>query len=137
MLRYSIGVPYDGYQSWPFYRRDTGGSGRQETPVHQGSVTALVDERSFICYPNPATTDFVTVRLVITSDADVRIRVMTVEGEVVVDRRRSHRWSTGSTVPFEEDIPTDSMASGIYICQVEIRGESGTWSGSRTFAVVR
>lgn len=137
MMRYEIGVPYGHDHSWPFYRRDAGGSGRQEPSSPTAAASYLVDEGSFICYPNPASTGTVNVRLVISGEATLRIRILNIEGEIVYSARRVHRWSGGSTVPFELEIFTNELSSGVYICQVEVRGTRGSWSGTRTFAVVR
>jgi M6 family metalloprotease-like protein len=137
LLRYHIGVPYSHDQSWPFYRRDAGGSGRQAPSSHQGGASTFVDAHSFICYPNPASAGTVTVRLVINGAAEVRVRILTVEGEAVIDRERNHSWAEGSSVPFEEEISTDSMSSGVYICHIDVEGGGRSWSGARKFAVVR
>lgn len=137
LLRYHAGVPYSNTMSWPFYRRDAGGSGRQEPSSSQGTASTIVDERSFICYPNPATAGKVTVRIVIHRLAVVRIHILNLEGEVVIERFNSHQYSTGSSVPFEEEISTDSMSSGIYICHIEVKGGGEVWTGARKFAIVR
>ncbi len=137
LLRYGTAVHFPHDQAWPFYRRDAGGSGRQEPSSHQGGASTLVIEGSFICYPSPATNGSVTVRLVITDPADVLIRILNLEGEMVIERSGSHDWASGSSVPFEVEITTDSMSSGVYICHVEVEGGGRSWSGARKFAVVR
>ncbi|HUV37322.1 MAG TPA: hypothetical protein VMX58_10325 [Patescibacteria group bacterium] len=138
LLRYDIGVPYSGDQSWPFHRRDERGSGWQEPSPYTAEPASFVDEHSFICYPNPVAGGDVTVRVVIHTCATVRIRIMNLEGEVVADHGGYQDDYSGGGVPFEKKISTGSLSSGVYICHIEVQHLGRVlWSGARTFAVVR
>ena len=134
--RYDLRLVDAAEGGWSMFRHDAGGTGRQEAPVQSVTPLSFVREETFICYPNPVTTDVITVRVEISGRADVTIRVLNLEGEEVIISRTSHDWPEGS-VPFELTIPVHGVSSGIYICHMEVSGEGRKWSGARKFAVIR
>jgi M6 family metalloprotease-like protein len=135
--RYDPGSLFPDTQVWPCYRRDASGSSRQLAPVALSPRAERIDPGSFIVYPNPATGSRVTVRVVLSAPAEVKLDVLNVEGERVLERRASHRWPQGSVVPFEEALSTSDLASGVYVARLEVSGDGWRWSGSRKFAVIR
>jgi hypothetical protein len=135
--RYDPECAYPDGQVWPCYRLDAGGSSRQLPSAASSPHGGSIDPASFIIYPNPATGDVVTIRILISAPADVRIAVLNLEGEAVVQRSRSHPWFEGSAVPFEEDVDTRPLSSGVYIVRLEVAGNGWRWSGSKKFAVIR
>jgi len=137
LRRYDPNLAYPGGQSWPCYRHDAGGSSRQRPSSGASPREERVDPSTFIIYPNPATGSVVTVRVLISAPAEVRLRILNVEGEIVAERTRSHQWFAGSAVPFEETIPTGKLSSGVYLCRIEVAGSGWSWSASKRFAVTR
>jgi hypothetical protein len=137
LRRYDTGGRGEPGDAWPFYRRDRGGSGWIEASTQSTDPGSFVDAGSFICYPNPATGPYVAVRILVSDRAAITIRVLNLEGELVTEVESEHSWAQGSLVPFEERIPTSGMASGIYICSIEVSGDGKSWRGVRKFAVVK
>ncbi len=135
--RYSMagGVPDAG--AWPFYRHDRYGSSRIEVSPATVAYEGALDERSFICYPNPVRGNSFTIRVVLYRPAEVKVTVLDLEGERVYESRSSHAWPDGSGVPFEERIPAGGMAGGVYICLLEVEGESWQWRGIKKIAITR
>ncbi len=137
MRRYAIEDPSSADLTWPFYRHDKGGSSRQFPSTSSHDQERFVDPETFICYPNPAEGKSITLRISLFAPARVRIQVLNIEGEKVVELQSAHDWFEGSEVPFEQEISTDLMSSGIYICYVELEGDGWQWRGSTKFAVIR
>ncbi len=136
ITRYSTGVSAGDDISWPFFRHDAGGSGRQAIPAAPGKPASFVDDRSFICYPNPVRGESFTVRIEFEGPGEVTVRILNLEGEEVTVLRERHPWTAG-TVPFETTVPVGDMAGGVYFCHVDISGNGGKWSGARKIAVTR
>ena len=124
-------------RGWSFYRHDISGTGRQSASGSSLPAGKIIDERTFICYPNPVRTTNLTVRISISSPADVKICILNIEGEKVLETKRNHPYSSGNNVPFEASVPVDNLAGGIYICYLEISAGKESWRGARKFAVVR
>lgn len=135
--RYDPKCAFPESQMWPCYRYGADGSSRQLRSAGASPRQTRVDPASFIIYPNPATGSSVTIRILISAPAEVRLKVLNIEGEIVLERTRSHPWFEGSAVPFEETIDTKPFSSGVYIARIEIAGDSWSWSGSKKFAVIR
>lgn len=135
--RYDPKCAFPDGQIWPCYRHGADGSSRQLRSAGASPRETWIDPSSFIVYPNPATGPSVTIRILISAPAEVRLKVLNVEGEIVLERTRSHPWFEGSAVPFEETIDTKSFSSGVYIARIEIAGSSWSWNGSKKFAVIR
>ncbi len=127
-------VPED---AWPFYRRDERGTAFQAGIPATVVYTGDLDEQSFICYPNPVRGGSFTARITLYRPARVRVTVFDLEGEKVYDAVRDHSWPGGSGVPFEESIPTGSMAGGIYLCRLEVEGDGWHWSGIKKVAITK
>ncbi len=124
------------HTSWPFFRRDFLGSSNQAIPV-QFIRYDHIDERSFICYPNPAKGDYFTVRVMLHDYAGVvGITLFNLEGEVVYSVQSRHESASGSLIPFEERIPTKNLAAGIYICRLVVKGPKD-WEGVKKVAVIK
>jgi len=121
---------------WTMFRHDVQGTGRQAPS--QGSTPAgeLVDGSTFICYPNPVHGGSFTVRFDLTGSADVTLKIFALDGTEVYAARLRHDWTTGR-IPFETAVPVDGLASGIYICHLDVDGGGAHWSGARKVAVVR
>ncbi|MBN2070937.1 MAG: hypothetical protein JW814_05720 [Candidatus Krumholzibacteriota bacterium] len=121
---------------WIAFRRDSGGSGRQQEPSGSSQAGSMVDESSFICYPNPVTRGEVNIRILISSQADVTVSILNLEGEKVRSVEKKHDWPVG-TVPFEIRIPLEGISSGIYICHMEVAAEGKNWKGGKKIAIIR
>jgi hypothetical protein len=137
IVRYATGRTVGTSRGWRFYRRDSGGSSRQHRSESSLEEYRFVEEESFVCYPNPVRGNHVTVRVILSNDADVTVRMLNIEGEKVFESRSTHAWGEGSRVPFEERISVEKISSGIYICIMEVAGEGWSWRGARKFAVIR
>jgi M6 family metalloprotease-like protein len=137
--RYDPGVEAHGDgQSWRMYRHDPQGSARQNPAAAiAGPRPAHVDPSTFIVYPNPVTGGTFTARLVVSDPARVKVTILDIEGEKVLERERDHDWPRGSAVPFEASFPALGLASGVYLCRVEATGAGWSWTGTKRFAVVR
>lgn len=123
-------------RGWPMHRRDRGGSGRQGTPELQ-LPRDFLDPSSFIVYPNPVKGGSFVVRISVSAPVRIRTEIFNLEGQKVLEQSGNHAWPEGSNVPFEEKFSTSPLASGIYICRIELVGRGGSWRGSTKFAVVR
>jgi M6 family metalloprotease-like protein len=124
-------------RGWSFYRHDISGTGRKSASGSFLPAGEIIDGRTFICYPNPVREKNLTVRISISSTADVKICILNIEGEKVLEISRTHPYSSGNNVPFEASVPVDNLASGIYICYMEISADNESWRGARKFAVVK
>jgi len=71
------------------------------------------------------------------SPANVKIRVLNLQGEKVLEETHTHSWVEGSRVPFDRRISLEEIAGGIYICHLDAAGSGWRWSGARKFAVTR
>lgn len=136
LTRWNPGITDTLDSGWLFFRRDQGGSGRQEAPASTVQPQGFVDEKSFITYPNPAWGASVRIRVDISGRAQVTARVLTIEGEEVLSARGTHDWPEGD-VPFEMELDISDVRSGVYICCLEVRGPGGVWEGARKFAISR
>ncbi|HEY5133126.1 MAG TPA: T9SS type A sorting domain-containing protein, partial [Candidatus Krumholzibacteriaceae bacterium] len=96
-----------------------------------------IDPSTFKIYPNPAAGGHVTVRVVISAPARVKVTLVNIEGEKVSAVERDHAWVRGSAVPFEETFSTAKLAGGVYLCRLEVTGDGWSWTGSKKFAVIR
>ncbi|OQX86360.1 MAG: hypothetical protein B6D63_00010 [Candidatus Latescibacteria bacterium 4484_7] len=135
--RYELPDAETGDQDWRFFRHDRLGSGRQVASKLSLVTDRKIDEGSFVCYPNPASSGNINVRVLIFSSADIEVTILDVEGEKVFGSGARHVWSSGTAVPFETSIPLQRMSSGVYICTIRVRGEGWSWTGARKFAVVK
>ena len=136
VTRIDPGTSWDGTGAWPAYRMDPLGTSRQLKPGGDNTAGPLVDENSMICYPNPATGSSFNLRLTVSGMADVTVRLFNLEGTEVYSSSSKHEWSGGS-VPFETSVPTEGLASGIYLIHVSVQGGGEAWSGSRKVAILK
>ncbi|MGD1047853.1 MAG: T9SS type A sorting domain-containing protein [Candidatus Krumholzibacteriaceae bacterium] len=137
--RYDTGVDEASTdQVWRMYRHDSYGYGRQDNGGSAPNPHAeRIDPSTFMIYPNPATGGHVTVRVVISAPARVKVTLVNLEGEKVAAVERDHAWFRGSAVPFEETFSTAKLAGGVYLCRLEVAGDGWSWTGSKKFAVTR
>ena len=135
VTRIDSGELYDYDGAWLTFRHDDSGSNRQRRPGLDPGDAALVDGNSLICYPNPAPGNTFKVRLDISGSAEVTVRLFNLEGTEVYNSTSRHEWT--GTVPFETNVPTGGLASGIYLCHVSVRGGGEDWSGSRKVAILK
>ena len=124
-------------QLWPCFRRDAAGTGRQGMSGEGDAARAAVDPSTFIVYPNPARGSSFTVRVLVSKPARVSVTLMNLEGEKVASREGRHDWPAGSAVPFEAAFSSSGLASGVYLCRVDVSGDGWSWKGMKRFAVVR
>ncbi|MBU8923496.1 MAG: immune inhibitor A [Bacteroidales bacterium] len=113
-----------------------GGSGRQSTPEVSVSSPGRVDSESLYCYPNPAVRSGFTLRLNISGVAEVKARLLGLEGEEVAVMTGVHPWGA-EMMPFEMKFSGMDLASGIYIIQVFVTGEGWDWRGAMKVGIVR
>ncbi|MDD3642757.1 MAG: T9SS type A sorting domain-containing protein, partial [Candidatus Krumholzibacteria bacterium] len=123
-------------EGWTMFRRDPGGSGRQDPSGGSIPAGSLADGSSLICYPNPVRGGSFRVRIDLSASADVTLKILTLEGAQVYSAALRHEWTTGR-IPFETAVPVDGLASGIYICHLEVRGSGARWTGARKVAVLK
>lgn len=74
--------------------------------------------------------------MTISGAAKVTAYVLDLQGENVASAGADYILD-GGTVPFEVRVPVEDLASGIYICRVEVTGAGWRWSGARKIAIVR
>lgn len=134
---YGMGRDFPAGQSWPSFRHDGRGSGRQPRSGTSAGERSLVAPGSFIVYPNPVRGSRFTVRLALSKPALVTVTIVNVEGEKIASIRRPHDWPAGSAVPFEQAFDAGAFASGIYIVRVEATASGERFTDAKTFAVVR
>jgi len=127
---------FDG-GGWSFYRHDISGSCRQSASEASLTVEEVIDKETFICYPNPVKSQNLNVRVSISSPAEVEINILDIEGERILRINSTHSYSNGNRVPFEASVPVEDLASGVYICYLEIKAAGENWSDAKKFAVVR
>lgn len=137
--RYDTGVGNGPVvQVWRMYRHDSQGYARQDNGGGAPNPHAKdIAPSTFIIYPNPAAGSHVTVRVVISAPARVKVTLVNIEGEKVSAVERDHTWVRGSAVPFEETFSTAKLAGGVYLCRLEVTGDGWSWTGSKKFAVIR
>ncbi|MDZ7860246.1 MAG: hypothetical protein U5O15_06210 [Candidatus Krumholzibacteriota bacterium] len=134
---YNTGNHFFNDRGWSFYRHDISGSSRQSASEASLTVEEVIDKETFICYPNPVESQNLTVRVSISSHAEVEINILNIEGERILRINRTHSYSSGNRVPFEASVPVEGLVSGIYICYMEIKAGGESWSDAKKFAVVR
>ena len=108
-------------------------------------IDEAVDENTFICFPNPVTGEFLTVRLDLSGDVKISVQLLNLEGEEVFARDIDHPWSGDNpfrgegSIPFASDIPVRDFASGIYICTLSVSSAEGRqiWRGMKKIAIVK
>jgi M6 family metalloprotease-like protein len=137
LRRYDPNTAYPLGQTWPCYRHDAGGSSRQAASLGESPREERIDPATFIVYPNPATGDHVTARVLISAPAAVTVKIYNVEGELVREAIQRHEWFAGSAVPFEATFSTNAISSGVYLCRLEVSGSGWSWSGAKKFSITR
>jgi hypothetical protein len=135
LSRIDLEVPWAG-EGWRMFRHDPGGSGRQAPSGGSTPGGELADGTTFLCYPNPVRGNAFTVRIDLSARADVILKVLTLEGTEVFANTLRHDWSAGR-IPFEATVPVDALASGVYICYLEVRSDGASWTGARKVAILR
>ncbi len=133
---HNTGRPFLAERGWFSYRHDPGGSGRQEKSIQTSAVEGIIDENSFICYPNPVYEEVMNVRISIFGPASVKITILNIEGERVLESNAEHIYSDGSMVPYDEAVDLSGLAGGVYICRLDVKSSGKRWTGARKFAVV-
>ncbi|MCK5786869.1 MAG: M6 family metalloprotease domain-containing protein [Candidatus Sabulitectum sp.] len=82
----------------------------------------LLDEEKFFVWPNPVTQGSGQIRFVPGNDAQYRIRIFNVAGELVAD----FRGEAPGRVPWEVEWKTDSLSPGVYYVCLEITSSGET-----------
>lgn len=135
LARVDLEVPWTG-DGWTMFRHDPSGTGRQAPPGATAPEGPLADGSTFICYPNPVRGGSFKVRIDLTGSADVTVKIFTLEGDEVYAASLRHEWESG-VIPFEAAVPVDGLASGIYICHLDVTGGGAHWTGARKVAVLK
>ncbi|MBD3179325.1 hypothetical protein GF321_06365 [bacterium] len=124
-------------RGWLMFRKDPLGSSRGLLLEQPGPVAGNSGKGSFFCYPNPVEGDRFYVRARLQGPAEVRITIMNIEGEKVLELEGAHHYSEGSMVPFEKCVSVSDLAGGVYICLLRVDGAAGSWTDIRKFAIAR
>jgi hypothetical protein len=116
-----LGLPYEheaGSMVWSSDGGAASGAGAYPDsllpgePAATGELMAL--ERTY-CYPNPAESSDLTVRVYLEEEADIAVEIMDVAGEVVA------RFNEAGVLTVNEITwSTSGVASGLYIVRVEV-----------------
>jgi len=90
---------------------------------------------SHICYPSPLGEGPLNVRAMVRESSRVRAFVYNLEGEEIV----ASSWrSVASAAPFTISLQLDNIASGMYLCRLVTKSDTGQEDVSvKTFAVER
>ena len=86
------------------------------------SSGTLLDEDKFFVWPNPVTQGAGQIRFVPGRDAEYRIRVFNVAGELVAD----YSGDAPGRVPWEVEWNTDNLAPGVYYVCLELTSSGET-----------
>ena len=106
----------------------------EQRVVDPGGGDAILVAGSHICYPNPVTQDVLRVRGTASSDGRVRAVMMNLEGEEV----SASGWlDVVGAVPFEVELDLGDVATGMYVCRLEVSTGHGGQTSIKTVAVVR
>jgi hypothetical protein len=101
------------------------------------TATALLDEGSFMLYPNPVVGGAVNVRVTLNSRASVRVEVYNLEGEETFARTYAANGNDLVGTPFDESIDVAAMVSGLYFVRVSVEGSGGSSKMIKPFAIRR
>ncbi len=99
------GMNRTGSRCWPV----------ENLPTVTASST-LLDESDFFVWPNPVTDDSAFIRFVAGSEAEYRIRIFNVAGELVDD----FAGSTPAALPWEVRWSTANLSPGVYYVCLEL-----------------
>ncbi|MCD4707182.1 MAG: M6 family metalloprotease domain-containing protein [Candidatus Sabulitectum sp.] len=108
---WNTGMDRGGERCWPF--------------THLPSVVSsgnLLDEAQFFVWPNPVTQGSGQIRFVPGRDAQYRIRIFNVAGELVAD----YSGDAPGTVPWEVEWKTNNLAPGVYYVCLELTSSGET-----------
>jgi hypothetical protein len=102
-----------------------------------GVRTLLVDPQqpvslatTHVCYPQPLTTEVLTVRGRTDADGFARAVIYNLQGETV---RTTDRLAVRAGSPFDLVIDMQGVASGLYLCKLEAGGQTSV----KTIAVAQ
>ena len=119
---------------WPMLAHDARRTGASATVAQQPPQVAgdLLVESSVFCYPNPVNGGSTGIRYQLRRNAEVRIRIYTLTGDLVKDisgtgfqNQNEVQWDVGGTV------------SGVYLCRVEARDSTESQAIFCKIAVVK
>jgi hypothetical protein len=120
---------------WPMWRGSPWRSGAvpTSTPL-PGPIRALLSAGSHICYPSPLRDGPLHVRAQAGRDAAARVVVYNLEGEEV---STAGPQAVRAGEPFEITLPLAGIASGVYVCRLEIADGTVSETSVVPFAVAR
>ncbi|MFH1843624.1 MAG: VCBS repeat-containing protein [bacterium] len=88
-----------------------------------------------ICYPSPLTSGPLHVRAIPTRDGQAQATIYNLEGEEVVSASLE---TVLRDMPFELLLPLERVASGLYVCRLQVDArEGGTMTSVKSFAIAR
>jgi hypothetical protein len=104
------------------------------------SGTGAVEPGSFFCYPNPVTGRTARVRVILNGRSRVEVEFYNVEGERAGPGGTFDANPSGSPgTPFDREFDLMELASGVYLCRIEVVSLEGRgdFTGVFTLAVRR
>jgi len=120
---------------WPMWRGSPWRSGAVQTLVPlPGPPSALLSAGSHICYPSPLRQGPLHVRAETGRDAAASVVIYNLEGEEV---SAAGPQAVRAGEPFEITLPLAGIASGLYVCRLELADGRASETSIVPFAVAR
>ena len=120
---------------WPLWGRDVRHTGAypQEALPPAPEDGDLMPGASVYNYPNPTQGSATTIRYSLGQEAEVRIRIYDLAGDLVDEFPGTGHAHTENEVDWD----LAGVASGVYLCRVEARGSGATQTAFCKIAVVK
>lgn len=135
---WDLGVEDDSLtRPWPMFRADPGHSGELDerfTPIPPAYAGELLPADSLFNYPNPAYAERTTIRYFLGSRADVTISIYNLAGDLVAEMRGQ---AAQPPQVCETVWDLSDVASGVYLCRVEAKGQGEEVVQFHKIAVIR
>lgn len=116
---YDLGLPVDAFAPWTQGRGDAWGTGRQgadSRAAGEADSGTVLDEESFVIYPNPATGPTVHLRVAVRRAGQVELMVFDLEGEQVGSAQAVYAEGAGFV---DVEFPTTGLAGGMYVARAK------------------
>ncbi len=122
---------------WFAYQHDALRRGRVTEPHPLRTASGVVQQNSFIIYPNPVRGDLLHARIVINRSATIQVEIYNLEGERALSQGFLANPSGTIQTPFDEVLNVARLESGVYLMRLSVDSASGSDTFVKTFAVLR
>ncbi len=127
----------NGPSYWVAHRSNSARTGRVVVAARPVTSAPAVDETTFMVYPNPATGATVNARVILSQAATVIVEIFNLEGERAFEATFNTNPGGATNTPFDESIDVSTLASGVYFMRLEVKGDRGSRTLTKPFAIRR